>query len=160
MRLMRKITLLASIGMLAVAVATPVAAAPTSCAGAGIVFPVSTPEIHVADGTTFVEFDFAGEHPVCLADGARVQATVSGHLWEKIHADGSGSLRFIETLSWGGGELDYSGNATFNASAWKGHVRTVGNGTGPLTGINGQGTFSPIDPLTGTFTDEIFYVYR
>lgn len=160
MRLMRKITLLASVGMLALAVATPVAAAPTSCAGAGIVFPVSLPEVRVAGGTTFVEFDFAGEHPLCLADGTRLQAAASGHLWQQTHADGSGSLRFVETLSWAGGELNYIGNATFNASGWIGHVRTVGSGTGALAGIHGQGTFSPIDPLTGAFTDEIFYVYR
>lgn len=157
---MRKISLLASISMLALTAATPAAAAPTACTGGGVVFPVSAPEIRVAGGTTFVEFDFAGEHPLCLADGSRVQGLVSGHLWQTTHADGSGSLRFIESLSWGGGELDYSGNATFNASGWRGHVRTVGSGTGPLVGIHGQGTFSPIDPLTGTFTDEIFYVYR
>lgn len=140
--------------------ALPVAASPTSCVGSGQIWPVETPQVRMADGATFIDFAFGGVHPLCLADGTFVPAApVGGHVWQRIDADGSIFVRFAETLSYGGGELHYRGNATFNAGGWQSAVRTVGQGSGPLAGIVGQGTFSPIG-ADGSFSDEIFYVYR
>lgn len=149
-------TLLA--GGLLLATAIPVAAAPEPCVGAGQVWPVETPAVRVADGVTFVEFDFAGIHPICMADGSMSIAPVAGHLWQRIYADGSLFVRFDETLSYDGGELHYRGNATYNAGGWHSAVRTVGTTSGALSGIRGQGTFSPI-AADGSFTDEILYTY-
>lgn len=149
---------LASAALLAGAM--PVAASPTACVGSGQIWPVEAPQVRVADGTTFIDFDFGGVHPICLADGTLVPAaSVSGHVWQRIDPDGSIFVRFHETLTYDGGELQYRGNATFNASGWQSAVRTVGSGTGPLAGIVGHGTFSPIS-ADGAFTDEIFYTYR
>jgi hypothetical protein len=149
-------------GLLALAIAGPAAAAkPAACAGAGWVAPdVTTIQVRAADGVTFVTFEFFGEHPICLADGTQTSATISGRLWQRTGRDGAVNLRFFETLSVAGGTLDYRGNATFNAAGWHSHVRTVGTGTGTLAGITGQGTFSPIDPVTGAFSDVIFYAYH
>ena len=156
-----RLVTLAATALLALAMAGPAAAAPVACSGAGWVAPdASTIQVRTADGLTFVTFEFFGEHPLCLADGSHVTANATGQLWQRTGRDGSVSLRFSETLSYGGGTLDYRGNATLNSAGWTSHVRTVGGGTGSLTGIHGQGTFSPIDPVTGAFTDEIFYVYR
>ncbi len=147
--------------LLVLSLAGPSAAAPEPCVGAGWVAPdLATIQVRIADGITFVEFDFFGEHPLCLADGTEVTGTVSGHLWQRVGPGGTVGLRFSETLFYDGGTLDYRGNASLNGTRWTSHVRTVGPGTGVLEGIHGQGTFSPIDPLTGAFTDEIFYVYR
>lgn len=155
----RLLSALLASGLL-LATAIPASAAPSPCIGAGQVWPVETPSVHVADGVTFVEFDFAGVHPICLADGTLVpSAPVAGHIWQRIDADGSIFLRFDETLSYDGGELRYRGNATSNAGGWQSAVRTVGTSSGALSGIVGQGTFSPIE-ADGSFTDEIYYTYR
>jgi len=157
----RHLVSLASASLLALAIVGSAAAAPASCVGSGWVAPdPSTIEVRVADGVTFIAFEFFGEHPLCLADGTLVVGAVEGQLWQRIGSDGSVNIRFEETLFYGDGTLAYRGNATGNASGWSSHVRTVGTGTGSLAGIHGQGTFSPIDPATGAFSDEIFYVYR
>lgn len=159
MAMRRMLSTALAAGLLLVA-AVPASAAPEPCIGAGAVGPTEAPSVSFAGGVTFVEFDFAGVHPICLADGTQVVAPVHGHLWQRIYSDGSVFLRFEEVLEWDGGQLEYRGNATFNGSGWNSAVRTVGNATGALAGIQGHGTFSPIDPVTGAFTDEISYVYR
>jgi hypothetical protein len=145
-------------GGLLLATAIPVAASPSACSGAGQVWPIETPAIRVADGVTFIEFDFAGLHPICLSDGTMTTASVEGHLWQRMYANGAVFVRFDETLSHDGGELQYRGNAMFNAGGWHSAVRTVGPSSGSLSGIHGQGTFSPI-AADGSFTDEIYYTY-
>ena len=40
---------------------------------------------------------------------------------------------------------------------WQSHVMTVGDGTGPLAGIHGQGTFVFTGPAS--LADVIYYVY-
>ncbi|HSL97416.1 MAG TPA: hypothetical protein VK831_02475 [Candidatus Deferrimicrobiaceae bacterium] len=141
--------------------AMPAVAAPEPCAGAGWVAPdFATFEQRVEGQVTQVTFEFYGEHPLCLADGSQVTGTVTGRLWQQNGPNGAVSLRFDEVLSYGGGTLGYRGEATFNAAGWVSHVRTVGPGTGILEGISGQGWFSPIDPNTGAFTDEIAYTYN
>ena len=161
MRLVRRISVFVTAAVIASAMAGPATGAPAACSGAGWVAPdAATIQVRVADGVTFISFAFFGEHPLCLNDGSDVVASAEGRLWQRVGADGSVNLRFVETLSFGGGTLRYRGNATLNAAGWHSHVRTVGSGTGILSGIHGQGVFSPIDPVTGAFTDEIFYVYR
>lgn len=160
MAIRRSVSAWLATGLLIAWAAPAAAAQPASCVGSGQVWPIEVPAVRVADGITFVEFDFAGVHPICLADGTQVDAApVSGHLWQRINADGSIFLRFEETLSYGGGEMHYRGNATFNAAGWNSAVRTVGVSSGPLAGIHGQGTFSPIAP-DGSFSDEVFYTYQ
>lgn len=158
----RRLLTLAATGLLALLLAAPAAAAkPIACVGAGWVAPdPATITTRTADGVTFIKFEFFGEHSLCLADGTEVSGTVAGKLWQRVGKNGSIKLRFYETLSVDGGTLNYRGNATLNGAGWRSHVRTVGVGTGALAGIHGRGTFSPVDPVTGAFTDEIFYVYR
>lgn len=144
---------------LAIGATSTVAAAPQACTGSGQVWPVETPQVRLANGNVFVEFDFAGVHPICLADGTVVpSASVAGHLWQQTRADGSVFVRFDEVLTHDGGELYYRGNASYTAAGWHSAVRTVGDANGSLAGIVGQGTFSPI-AADGSFSDEISYVY-
>lgn len=145
-------------GALSLAMVVPAAAAPTGCAGSGQVAPTEVPTVRVADGVTFIDFDFAGVHSICLSDGTLVVGSLTGHLWERIDADGSIFMRFAETLSLDGA-LGFRGNATYNDAGWTSHVRTVGAPTGSLAGIEGQGTFSPL-ASDGSFTDLIAYTYH
>lgn len=140
------------------------AAAPVACEGTVQLTGTSNVEARAADGQTFVEFDFTGIHTLCLADGTEVSGTVAGHLAQKTNASGDGTLRFDEILTYDGsapaaGTLSYRGQASFagDGSKWQGHVRTVGQGTGVLAGIHGQGEFWPTGPTS--FGDRISYVY-
>jgi hypothetical protein len=160
MRRSSRLVALSAAGLLAISFTGTAAAAPTACGGAGYIYPTSAINSRVASDITFIDFDFAGVHPLCLADGTQVQGVVAGHVWQRLYPDGSLFVRFAERLSLNGASLHYAGNATLNSAGWHSHVRTVGAGTGALAGIHGQGAFSPIDPVTGAFTDEIHYVYR
>jgi hypothetical protein len=151
----------AAIGLL-VALAGPAAAAsPVACAGAGWVAPnFATFESRTVGNTTQISFDFIGQHPLCLSNGGQVSGSVAGRLSEALGTDGSVGIHFAEILTYDGGTLGYSGDASFTGAGWHSSVRTNGDGTGVLTGIAGQGWFSPIDPNTGAFTDSISYTYH
>jgi hypothetical protein len=137
------------------------AAAPLPCSGSGWVAPiVQSIEVRQMGQVTETTFDYFGQHPICLADGQQVTGDISGRLVQRNGPGGSLGLQFDEVLSYGGGALGYRGDATYSSTGWTSHVRTVGDGSGPLAGIEGQGAFSPIDPGTGGFSDQIFYVYH
>jgi hypothetical protein len=141
--------------------AAPVAAAPAACSGAGWVAPnFATLESRVVGNMAQITFEYSGQHPLCLENGTQVTAAVAGRLWESLGTDGSVGIRFSETLSYGGGTLGFSGDATFGPAGWHSHVRTNGSGTGLLSGMRGEGSFSPINPNTGAFTDTIAYTYH
>lgn len=133
------------------------ASAPVPCGGTFVLTGQSNVQARQAGTQTFVEFDFTGLHDLCLADGSFVTGTVAGHLVQRISAGGDLSLRLEETLSLGGGTLDYRGEAGLAKGKWQSHIQTVGQGTGSLAGIHGQGEFWPTGP--GTFEDVINYVY-
>ena len=82
---------------------------------------------------------------------------VAGHLIQRISANGDFSLTFDEVLSYNGGTLGYRGEGSLTGANWQSHVMTVGDGTGPLAGIHGQGTFVFTGPAS--LTDVIYYVY-
>lgn len=134
------------------------AAAPITCNGVGAFTSIADVQIRQAGPQTFESFDYTGTHELCLADGSHVTGAIAGHLDERVAPDGDLSLHFSETLSYGGGTLRYSGEASLTGGRWEGHVQTVGEGTGALAGITGHGTFAPTGPVT--FTDSIDYVYR
>ena len=56
-----------------------------------------------------------------------------------------------------GGTLGYRGQGILTGDNWQSHVTTVGDGTGPLAGIHGQGTFVFTGPAS--LTDVIYHVY-
>jgi hypothetical protein len=154
----RRLTSLVLATVLALAAVAPVAAAPVTCDGYAILTGTSNMEVRISgDGTTFIEFDFTGLHTVCLADGTVDMGTIDGRLSQRIGADGVTDIRFVETLSYDGGTLEFRGNAVGNGDVWRSAVRTVGAGTGSLAGIQGQGQFWPAGP--GVFADSIAYIY-
>ena len=106
---------------------------------------------------TFVEFDFTGLHDICLADRSVVTGIVEGHLVQRTSANGDFSLPFDEVLSYNGGTLGYRGEGILTGDNWQSHVMTVGDGTGPLAGIHGHGTFVFTGPTS--LADVIYYVY-
>jgi hypothetical protein len=152
-------TLLATGAVIAGAIVTGAAdaAAPVPCAGVVLLTGTSNVEVRTAGPQTFVEFDFTGLHDVCLADGSRVQGTLAGHLVQRTSSSGDVSIHLEETLFYGGGTLDYRGEASLAKGRWQSHIQTVGRGTGPLAGIHGQGEFFPTGPTS--FADVISYVY-
>lgn len=115
-------------------------------------------DVRSADGQTVTAFDFTGLHDLCLKDGSKVTASMEGRLVQRLAANGDLTLRFEETLGYGGGTLDFRGEATLGGGTWQSHVQTVGAGTGPLAGIHAQGSFSPSGP--GSFSDVLYLVYR
>ena len=153
---MKQIFLYISLAVMALAVTTT-GAPPEPCYGTVQLTSQSNFQTRQAGSQTFVEFDFTGLHDICLADGSEVTGTVAGHLSQRTSANGDFSLNFDEVLSYGGGTLGYRGEASPTGANWQSHVTTVGAGTGPLTGIHGQGTFSFTGPTS--FSDVIYYVY-
>ena len=132
-------------------------AAPERCDGTVQLTSQSNFQMRQAGRQTFVQFDFTGLHDICLADGSVVTGIVAGHFVQRTSANGDFSLTFDEVLSYNGGTLGYRGEGILTGGNWQSHVVTVGNGTGPLAGIHGQGTFV----FTGltSLTDVINYVY-
>lgn len=141
----------------AVAAGLASASAPAPCAGTVAITGVSNVETRTAGTQTFTEFDFTGLHDICLADGSFASGTIAGHLVQRASADGDLSIHISETLSYGGGELDFRGEASLSNGKWQSHIQSVGSGTGPLSGMRGQGRFWPTGP--NTFGDLIYYVY-
>jgi hypothetical protein len=155
---LRRLLSLVLAPVLALAMAIPVAAAgPVTCHGVAILTSTSNVEVRFADGVTFLEFDFAGDHTICLADGTVDMATIEGRLSQRTGPDGTVNIRFVETLTYNGGTLEFRGEAVGNGNVWRSAVRTVGPGTGSLAGIHGQGTFWPTSATS--FADSIAYVY-
>lgn len=157
----RRVLLLAALVAAAVGLAAAGrgdAAAPIPCAGTVVITGTSNLDVRSADGQTVVAFDFTGLHDLCLRDGSKATASMTGRLVQRLAADGDLSLRFDETVGYGGGSLDFRGEATLAGGNWQSHVQTVGAGTGPLAGIHGQGSFYPTGPTS--FIDVINYVFR
>jgi hypothetical protein len=151
--------LIAAVVAAASAVAGPAeASAPAACAGTVALTGTSNLQVRPAGAQTLVSFDFTGTHDICLSNGSLVTGTVAGELEERLAPNGDLTLQFDEILSYGGGTLGYRGSASLSGSNWQSHVQTVGAGTGPLAGIDGQGSFYPNGP-TG-FTDLISYTYH
>ena len=153
---MKQIFLYTSLAVMALAVTTT-GAAPEPCEGTVELTSQSNLQERQAGRQTFVEFDFTGLHEICLADSSVVTGIVEGHMVQRISANGDFSLRFDEVLSYNGGTLGYRGQGSLTGGNWHSHVVTVGNGTGPLAGIHGQGTFVSTGPTS--LTDVIYYVY-
>ncbi len=154
---MKQIFLYASLAVMALAVTT-IGARPEPCEGTvELTSQTNFEERHVGS-QTFVRFDFTGLHTICLADGSVVTGIIEGHLVQRTSANGDFSLTFDEVLSYNGGTLGYRGGGSLTGDKWQSHVATVGEGTGPLAGIQGHGTFVFTGPTT--LTDVIYYVYR
>ena len=153
---MKQIFLHVSLTIIALAV-TASASPPEPCSGTVQLTSQSNFQVRQAGRQTFVEFDFTGLHDICLADGSVVTGIVEGHMSQRISANGDLGLRFDEVLSYGGGTLGYRGEASLTGDNWQSHVVTVGNGTGPLAGIHGQGTFVFTGPTS--LADVIYYTY-
>jgi hypothetical protein len=153
---MKQIFLYSSLAVMALAVTTP-GAMPEPCEGTVELTSQSNVQVRQAGSQTFVEFDFTGLHTICLADGSVVTGIIEGHLVQRTSANGDFSLTFDEVLSYNGGTLGFRGNGSLTGDNWQSHVTSVGEGTGPLAGIHGQGTFVFTGPTS--LTDVIYYVY-
>jgi len=153
---MKQIFLYTSLAVMALAVSTT-GAAPEPCYGTVQLTSQSNFQMRQAGRQTFIQFDFTGLHDICLADGSVVTGIVAGHLVQRTSANGDFGLNFDEVLSYNGGTLGYRGAGSLTGGNWHSHVTTVGNGTGPLAGIHGQGTFVFTGPAS--LTDVINYVY-
>jgi hypothetical protein len=153
---MKQIFLYTSLAVMALAVTTT-GAMPEPCEGTVELTSQSNFEVRQAGSQTFVEFDFTGLHTICLADGSVVTGIIEGHLVQRTSANGDFSLTFDEVLSYNGGTLGFRGNGSLTGDNWQSHVTSVGDGTGPLAGIHGQGTFVFTGPTS--LTDVIYYVY-
>jgi hypothetical protein len=133
------------------------AAAPAACSGTVVITPTSVSSTS-SGPVTIVNIGYTGFHTVCLSNGLVVTASLSGQLVETIRSSGVTNYRFAEVASYGGGSLAYRGDASLTAGGWQSAVRTVGQGTGPLAGIVGQGRFWPTSATT--FDDVIYYTYH
>ena len=153
---MKQIFLYTSLAVMALAVTTT-GAAPEPCYGTVQLTSQSNFQVRQAGSQTCVQFDFAGLHDICLADRSVVAGIVAGHLVQRTSANGDFSLTFDEVLSYNGGTLGYRGEGSLTGDNWQSNVMTVGDGTGPLAGIHGQGTFVFTGPAS--LTDVIYYVY-
>jgi hypothetical protein len=153
---MKQIFLYASLAVTALA-ATATGTTPQPCSGTVLLTSMSNFQVRQVGSQTFVDFDFTGLHDICLADHSEVTGAIAGHLVQRTSTNGDLNLHFDEVLSYGGGTLGYSGDASLTGSNWQSHVVTVGAGTGPLAGIHGQGTFSFTGPTS--LADVIYYVY-
>lgn len=159
-RLAAKLALAVGSGVLAVAVSlTPAAAAaPVACPGTVRITPTAV-SVSSAGPVTRLQIAYVGTHTICLADGSLVPASLSGVLIETIGVSGNPiHFRFAELASYGGGAISYRGDAVLTSIGWQSAVRTVGFGTGPLAGIEGQGRFTPTSQTT--FDDVIYYTYH
>ena len=153
---MKQIFLYTSLAVMALAVTTT-GAMPEPCEGTVELTSQSNVQVRQAGSQTFVEFDFTGLHTICLADRSVVTAIIEGHLVQRTSANGAFSLTFDEVLSYNGGTLGFRGNGSLTGDNWQSHVASVGEGTGPLAGIHGQGTFVFTGPTS--LTDVVYYVY-
>lgn len=133
------------------------AAAPVPCEGTVQLTGTSNTQAATAGTQVVVSFDFTGLHDVCLLDGSVVTGEVSGRLTQRTAADGDMSLRFDEVLTYEDGTLGYRGEAGLANGTWESTVQTVGEGTGVLAGVHGQGTFWFTGPTS--LADVIAYVY-
>jgi hypothetical protein len=149
--------LLSVAAAVATCLAMSASAAPEPCYGNVQLTGQSNFQVRQAGAQTFVEFDFIGLHDICLANGSEVTGTVAGHLVQRTSTNGNSSLNFDEVLSYGGGALGYRGEASLTGANWQSQVTTEGAGTGPLSGIHGQGTFWFTGPTS--LSDVIYYVY-
>jgi hypothetical protein len=152
----KHIFLYASLTVMALAV-TATASNPEPCSGTILLTGMSNFQVRQVDSQTFVEFDFTGLHEICLADHSEVTGTIAGHLVQRTSVNGDLDLHFDEILSYGGGTLGYHGQASLGGGTWHSQVMTTGDGTGPLSGIHGQGTFWFTGPTS--LADVINYVY-
>jgi hypothetical protein len=130
---------------------------PEPCSGTILLTGMSNFQVRQVDSQTFVEFDFTGLHDICLADHSEVTGTTAGHLVQRTSANDDIDLHFNEILSYGGGTLGYRGEASLTGDNWQSQVVTTGGGSGPLSGIHGQGTFWFTGPTS--LQDLINYVY-
>jgi hypothetical protein len=131
-----------------------------TCAGTVVVVPNAATILVKSAGTQqFVEFDFTGTHPLCLRDGTQVTATIAGHFVQRTSPDGDLTIRFEETMSYGAGSLDFRGEASLSGSNWQSHVQSVGQGTGPMSGLSAQGSFFPT-ANPSVLTDVLVYIYH
>ena len=131
-----------------------------TCAGTVVVITnAATITVRSAGPQQFLEFDFTGTHPLCLRGGSQVTATIAGHFVQRTSPDGDLSIRFEETMSYDGGSLDFRGEATLSGANWQSHVQSVGQGTGPMSGLSAQGSFFPT-ANPSVLTDVLFYVYH
>jgi len=153
---MKHIFLYTSLILTALAL-TATASNPEPCSGTILLTGTSNFQVRQVGSQTFVEFDFTGLHDICLADHSEVTGTTAGHLVQRTSANGDLDLHFDETLSYGGGTLGYRGDASLSGGNWQSQVTTIGDGTGPLGGIHGQGTFWFTGPTS--LEDVIYYVY-
>ena len=153
---MKYIFLYASLAVTVLAL-TATASSPEPCSGTILLTGMSNFQVRQVDSQTFVEFDFTALHDICLADHSEVTGASAGHLLQRTSVNGDLDLHFNEILSYGGGTLGYRGEASLRGDNWQSQVMTVGEGTGPLSGIHGEGTFW----FTGSTSleDVINYVY-
>ena len=135
------------------------AATQITCQGTVTIVPILNSFEVSEDGTqTALSFGFTGTHPLCFPDGSQVTATIAGHMVQHLSDNGL-TLRFDETLSYGGDSLEFRGEASLVGSNWESHVQSVGQGTGKLAGVSAQGSFFPTaDP--SVLTDVLFYVFH
>jgi opacity protein-like surface antigen len=153
---MKHIFLYASLAIMVLALRAT-ASNPEPCSGTILLTGMSNFQVRQVDSQTFVEFDFTGLHDICLADHSEVTGATAGYLLQRTSVNGDLDLRFNETLSYGGGTLGYRGEASLRGDNWQSQVMTVGEGTGALSGIHGEGTFWFTGPTS--LEDVISYVY-
>jgi hypothetical protein len=156
---MRKTTaaLLAAVGL----VASPIvdhadAATVMRCPGKVTIVSQSNIEFRVRRELTITEFDYTALHTLCLPDGVVVDdAHQAGHLTIRQRTDGSGTVSFISTVTYGDGSLIGIGDGRISDDGVISGRVVVPGGTGTFAGTTGHGWFRSTDGVT--FENEAWY---
>ena len=154
--------LVAALAVAAMA-AVPAQADPATtieCYGTVEITATSNMDVRTKGSNTHVSFDFTANHELCLEDGSHVMGTVTGHMKQRLGADGSLDLHFKETVYYGDGSLRFDGAASLDGGNWQSEVHSKGHGTGDLAGMKGSGNFWPTDNTGTHFADHISYRYH
>ena len=156
---MRKMTtaLLAAAGLMAgPTVGHADAAAVVDCPGKVTIVSRSNIEVHVRRELTITEFDYTALHTPCLPDGVVVNdAHQAGHLSLTQRSDGSGTVSFVSTVTYGDGSLIGIGHGRISRDGVISGRVVVPSGTGTFAGTTGHGWFRSTDGVT--FENEAWY---
>ena len=156
---MRKMTLalLAAAGLVAGPIVDHAEAATVvRCPGKVTIVGQSNIEVRVRRELTITEFDYTALHTLCLPDGVVVDdADQAGHLLIRQRSDGSGTVSFVSTVTYGDGSLIGIGHGQISSHGVISGRVVVPGGTGTFAGTTGHGRFRSTDGIT--FENEAWY---
>src|SRR6267143_3109657 len=90
-----------------------------NCTGHTVLNVITNYQTTTRGNETIVSFDNSEAHDFCLRDGAKVVATETGSVVERISADGDLHLRAArEVLSYAGSTITFTAEASLTPSGW------------------------------------------